>query len=147
METELLEKTSTPAYKRCGSCSGIKILSDFSRNKTHKDGLQEECRVCSNEYGRQWRMAHPDYSEQWRRTHPDYFRQWFQKYYNTPWGYAMFQEKSERDILSGQAAICNRERYHAIQDEAGCHRSIQDFYPAYRLLKALEHAEVVEIKG
>lgn len=40
----------------------------------------------------------------------------------------------------------NKERYHRIQEEAGCHMRVQDFYPGFRLLKALQTAEVVEIK-
>jgi len=39
----------------------------------------------------------------------------------------------------------NREKYHRVQDEAGCHARI-DWYPGYRIIKALETAEVVEIK-
>lgn len=36
-------------------------------------------------------------------------------------------------------------RYRRIQDEAGCHTRVRDFYPGFRLLKALETAEVIEI--
>ena len=39
-----------------------------------------------------------------------------------------------------------RENYHQIQDEAGCHIKPRDFYPAYRFLKGLETAEIVEVK-
>ena len=38
-----------------------------------------------------------------------------------------------------------REYYHRIQDEAGCHVKPRVFYPAYRLIQALKTAEVVEI--
>ena len=38
-----------------------------------------------------------------------------------------------------------KERYHRIQDEAGFHSEIRDFYPGFGLLKALENAEVIEI--
>ena len=37
-----------------------------------------------------------------------------------------------------------RERYHKIQEEAGCHMKVRVFYPAYRIIKALETAQVVE---
>ena len=40
----------------------------------------------------------------------------------------------------------HRKRYHEIQDEAGCHHEVRYFYPGYRLLKAFEIAEVVEVK-
>lgn len=38
-----------------------------------------------------------------------------------------------------------RAYYHRVQDEAGCHQKPGNFYPGYKLLKALETAEVVEI--
>ena len=38
-----------------------------------------------------------------------------------------------------------RERYHRTQDEAGCHSHTAIFYPAIRLIRSLEGAEVVEI--
>lgn len=38
-----------------------------------------------------------------------------------------------------------RERYHKIQDEAGCHMRVQDFCPGYRLIQSLTNAEVVKI--
>lgn len=39
-----------------------------------------------------------------------------------------------------------RNYYHKIQDEAGCHMRPRDFYPGYRVLKALQDAEVVRVK-
>jgi hypothetical protein len=36
-------------------------------------------------------------------------------------------------------------RYYRIQSEAGCHSHIDSFYPAYRFIKSLENAEVIEI--
>jgi hypothetical protein len=36
-------------------------------------------------------------------------------------------------------------RYYRIQGEAGCHSHIDSFYPAYRFIKSLESAEVIEI--
>lgn len=38
------------------------------------------------------------------------------------------------------------ERYYKIQAEAGYYHHITTFYPGHRFLKALETAEVVEIK-
>ena len=67
-------------------------------------------------------------------------------YYNSPQGYAERREKDERDTLSGKKAKWHRERYHQIQDEAGCHYAPESFYPAYRFLKGIEAAQVVEIK-
>lgn len=45
----------------------------------------------------------------------------------------------------GGKAAYERRDYHRMQEEAGCHMAPRLFYPGYRLLKALETAEVVEI--
>lgn len=34
--------------KKCKSCNKIKELSDFNKNKIKPDGLQGQCRECSN---------------------------------------------------------------------------------------------------
>ena len=46
---------------------------------------------------------------------------------------------------SEQYAGYERERYHRIQEEAGCHQKLRDFYQGYRIIKALANAEMVEV--
>ena len=43
------------------------------------------------------------------------------------------------------ATQIERNRYHRIQEEAGCHLKLRNFYPGYRLIRDLLVAEVVEI--
>jgi hypothetical protein len=38
-----------------------------------------------------------------------------------------------------------RNRCQRIKDEAGYHHKVETFYPGYRLIKALQDAEIVEI--
>lgn len=38
-----------------------------------------------------------------------------------------------------------RKWYARVTDEAGCHMKLRDFHPAYRFIKELETAEIVEI--
>jgi len=40
--------------KRCGKCGETKPLEDFSNNKKYVDGKRTQCRVCYNEYMKQW---------------------------------------------------------------------------------------------
>jgi len=47
---------------------------------------------------------------------------------------------------SGRQAENEINRYHRIQDEAGCHRDINGFYPVYRWLQAMANAEVVDVE-
>lgn len=39
-----------------------------------------------------------------------------------------------------------RELYHRHQEEAGCHMDVRNFLPGYRLIKALQTAEIIEIQ-
>lgn len=45
----------------------------------------------------------------------------------------------------GGSAAYQYARYHSIQNEAGCYQRKGDFYPGYKILKALETAEIVEV--
>lgn len=131
----LLEKTSTQASKRCCHCKRYRMVGDFWRNKSRGDGLQPACKECEYERKKEymkeymkkylpgWRFQNPNYFVEWHKSHPNHYKDWVQAH-----------------------PLYKVERYHRIQDEAGCHRSMEDFYPAYRFLKALETAEVVEIK-
>jgi len=49
-------------------------------------------------------------------------------------------------VKYGGERAYQRANYRRIQDEAGCHSRVQDFYQGYRILKALETAETVEVR-
>ena len=38
--------------KKCTKCKEVKQLTDFSKSKNHKDGLQYECKSCKAEYAK-----------------------------------------------------------------------------------------------
>lgn len=40
--------------KKCANCKKDKYKSEFNKNSTKKDGLQNRCRLCQNEYDRNW---------------------------------------------------------------------------------------------
>lgn len=79
----------------------------------------------------------------------------YRRYDHSPKGYA--RKKRYEDSEKGKArydkhrakygghAAYERERCRRIQDEAGCHMRVRDFYPAYCLIRAFATAEVVEI--
>lgn len=150
-----------PLSKACSRCREIKPLSEFSRNRTHRDGYQSECKVCCCEYlkqylateqgilshrrsGLRYYYAHKEAYRQYQRgeKHRSYKRKYDQLYYYTP----QHQNWLKLYIQSGRKAKTGREWYHRIQEEAGCHMRVNDFYPGFRLLKALMEAEIVEIK-
>jgi hypothetical protein len=40
--------------KTCTKCKETKNLSEFNKSKNNKDGLNAWCRICNNEYSREW---------------------------------------------------------------------------------------------
>lgn len=90
--------------KRCSMCGVEKDVTEFSRNATRKDGLQNKCKNCASEYGKQHYADNLDkirerkkryyienkdqyreranrnlverleYGRQWRKAHPSYYK-------------------------------------------------------------------------
>ena len=70
----------------------------------------------------------------------------YRKYNNSSKGQARrkrYEEKHPSRFV--HTAEYQRERYHRLQDTAGCHSSIRIFYPGLKLIEALKEAEVIEI--
>jgi hypothetical protein len=47
--------------KKCPSCG---LEGKFHKNKSRKDGLQNECQKCRKEQGQKWRLENKEYSKQ-----------------------------------------------------------------------------------
>ncbi len=62
--------------KKCNKCKITKKLSDFSKNKSKKDGLNYWCKECQYEATRKWRAENYDkvkiQRERWKKENPDY---------------------------------------------------------------------------
>ena len=48
------------AKKRCSNCGDTKPLSEFSKRKAAKDGLQSQCKACVAAYDKQYREENPE---------------------------------------------------------------------------------------
>jgi Recombination endonuclease VII len=57
--------------KVCSACRRDLPLSDFHSDKTHKDGLSNQCRDCKTVSARKWRLKNAakqkSYSAEWHR--------------------------------------------------------------------------------
>lgn len=135
---EQLEKTSTQVYRRCYKCGGVKPIAEFHRDRAKSKGRHHKCGQCSNEDSKRWRAANTSYHKKWNWLHQAYFFQWRLRH---P-GYWARRAREWRDARPHY----DRDRYRGIQDKIGYHSGIEDAYPAYRMIKSLETAEVVEIK-
>ena len=47
-------------YKKCSKCKEDKLFSEFSKNKTKKDGYQDDCKVCKKSYLIEYRINNKD---------------------------------------------------------------------------------------
>ena len=48
----------TITVKRCTKCGETKSVDRFSRNRSHRDGLESQCKDCCRDYIRAYREAH-----------------------------------------------------------------------------------------
>ena len=74
-------------FKRCSKCGEEKPLSEFSRSKNYKDGLQYWCKGCVKEYQQEYRQT-PEY----KAFQQEYQREYRQEYRQTPEHKAFRQE-------------------------------------------------------
>jgi hypothetical protein len=61
--------------KLCRTCSEVKFISEFGKDKNKKDGLTTQCKVCRNNKSKQYRDLHNDKEklrlQQWRALNKD----------------------------------------------------------------------------
>ena len=164
------EKTSTQVYKRCPDCQQTLSLDRFFKNKSRGDGLSAYCKTCHQKQmsayrrtpkGREWFRifnASPKSKERQRRYHcglrgRETAKRWLQtpsgvmyKYRHRATAHVREREREYYKKRKRERSNYRMEHYYKIQDDANCHSTVNNWYPAYRLSKALETAEVVEIK-
>lgn len=46
--------TNNPLNKICSVCKKHKILAEFSKDKSKKDGMQNKCKSCVDEYNKRF---------------------------------------------------------------------------------------------
>ena len=58
--------------KKCTKCLTVKSFEDFNKAKKNKDGLNTWCRVCTNDYSREWarknKKRHQSNYQKWRKN-------------------------------------------------------------------------------
>ena len=127
---------STPAYKWCNKCGQWKPTAEFHKSKTKASGLKSNCKICCAYYQTLYRA---------KRFGHDVDK----RYEHSPKGLARkrrWNQSPQKKAFYHDHPHYYYERYYRLQDEYGCHSDIVDWYPGYRIIKALENAEVVEIK-
>ena len=73
-------------FKRCTKCGEIKLATTeyFSKAKRGKFGLESQCKVCKQEYSKQWRRDNKEhcqeYCKQWRQDNKEHFQEYHKEY-------------------------------------------------------------------
>ena len=52
-------------------CSKCKVIGEFSKNRTQKDGLNTWCKVCQRDYSKQYHTTHKKESKQYYANHKE----------------------------------------------------------------------------
>lgn len=77
--------------KKCSKCKEEKELGEFSKNRTSPDGYQRYCKICMQQYSKQYKKEHVDKTKKYRQGRAEELKDYF-KQYN--------QEHKERKALS-----------------------------------------------
>ena len=64
--------------KECSKCHEIKSVSEFSKDKSKKDGVHTRCKDCCKEY----RKQNAEYYAEWRKQNADEIKEYNAEYYN-----------------------------------------------------------------
>lgn len=70
-------------YKKCYRCKELKNISDFHKNKSHKDGLSSICKICQHKYVNQHYQNNKQYYLNKSKNYIDELKKWFQNYKRT----------------------------------------------------------------
>lgn len=103
--------------KQCRKCAefgvGPKALSEFCKNRSSKDGLQDLCREHSREYNRLWARRFPEKNrakgKRFRETKPiTYRRLWVKHSLKRNYGLTPQQYEDMLEAQGGCCAICRK---------------------------------------
>lgn len=62
--------------KTCPKCEKVKDLTEFSKHRQRKDGVQSYCKQCA----KQWRQDNPEYGKQWRQDNRERISEYVKQY-------------------------------------------------------------------
>lgn len=74
-----------PITRICSKCLTSKLLTDFPRDASKRQGRKGQCNLCFRTpelkaYQKKWRQEHPDYKTDWFKKYPDYWKCWEQQH-------------------------------------------------------------------
>lgn len=97
--------------KKCTKCNLNKSLDNFYKNKNSKDGLQNQCKVCSNAASVAWYKANVEIErakkKSWRQRNPDKAKFQYRRDNLKNYGLTINEWNLLFEKQKGLCAICN----------------------------------------
>jgi len=104
--------------KKCSKCGEVKPVSEFSKDKNRKDGLQRQCKSCAKQYYQDHREENKQYNQDYREEKKQYHRQYYQdhkeerKQYHRQYKQDHREEKKQYDKQYNQDHKEERKQYN-----------------------------------
>ena len=105
-------ETDMSKMKCCNKCKEEKPLTEYSKGKSNKDGLNTHCKSCVKAYNIKWNIKNKEkvkqYNEQYFIDNPEYNKKWQrnnkekQKSYHSKW---MYKNKGVYEIFSNNLCL------------------------------------------
>lgn len=95
--------------KHCNACGCEKEESEFYRNRTKRDGLDTQCKICHLARSKKWQSENPEArkkaSRKWRQKNPEGQQR---AYYKHEYGISLERYNQMLQEQNEVCAICNQ---------------------------------------
>ncbi len=98
--------------KQCSKCKEIKLLNEFCKDKTTKDGANGQCKICGKISARKWQLDNPTKNRKIELN--TYARQIKHGY-----GVYVYTHQPTQKFYIGEGWLYHRERNHIKNNKKG----------------------------
>jgi 5-methylcytosine-specific restriction endonuclease McrA len=102
--------------KKCSKCVKLKNDSEFSKDKSKKDGLQCVCKECQIEYGKENSEKKKEYNKEYRRKKAEKIKE-YQKQYREKNAEQIIENRKKHYVENKEAILEKHREYKKINAE------------------------------
>ena len=118
-ETEMMDNQEIKT-KRCPKCGRVLPITEFSKNKSRKDGLNHYCKQCDRAKRKEYYQTHRDTVlksvAEWRAKNPTYNAEYYQANKEKKAAYDAEYYQANKDAIQKQKAEYYQENKDKIAD-------------------------------